>query len=821
MSYGPGSPIGDTSPHSKATGRGLILLAVVAVVGLYLLAKATPRISFNPVGSDWFGEGLVWLLTAALLGLLLIGPAQSRTTLQRRLTLLAIRIAVVVLVILMLLRPTLVYWAVHKRAATVAILVDTSASMKADHGDGQPRFARLKQMLDDNAKALADLAEDLEIKVYAFDSDIRELKFAGGTIELPESPEGEQSAHGYSLGEVLKREAGKRLAAVILASDGAQRALAPRNESPQEVARRLKGRNQPIYTVVFGPTDSLVQPRDVVLESLQADGSVHVKNRLAAKGEARLFGFPNETLPAELLWETAPGQMQVVERKPVRAAGGGEPTHFDIHYAPQSPGLYKMILRLAERPGELDTENNQQATIVRVTSGGLAVLYLEGGYHLETRSLLRSLGTAANIEVDLLRLDAQKPNERPQAVTETMSAGLQPGKYDVFVLRDLAAAAFLKTPDGKHELESLRERVREGAGLIMLGGVYSFGPGSYAQTPLNDVLPILMTPRDVQLFGDKLRTDKHILEKVFLRPSAKVANNPLTLLTTLDKNAQLWASLPPLANGANKLESREGTVLLEDGKGNPMLIAGTFGAGRVLAFAGDSTWRWTSHGFEDAHKRFWRQLILWLARKDQAEEGRVWVQAKERNVYVGQRVELSAGARAADGQPLGDFELQAELIRRDEKFQPSAPEKLAFNRQEDKRTLSLRVPQGGDYLLRVQAFQGGQLLGEAFERFLVREPKQLEMQRPLPDGIAMQQIAQLTGGQSVSPNDFSRVLDRLREIPKALQEEVRTVSSLWDPLRFRPLALLGLPITLAGLCGFAVALLLSVEWYLRKKWGLV
>ena len=38
-----------------------------------------------------------------------------------------------------------------------------------------------------------------------------------------------------------------------------------------------------------------------------------------------------------------------------------------------------------------------------------------------------------------------------------------------------------------------------------------------------------------------------------------------------------------------------------------------------MAFAGDSTWHWWMHGFEAAHKRFWRQIVLWLARKDQAD----------------------------------------------------------------------------------------------------------------------------------------------------------------------------------------------------------
>ena len=69
-----------------------------------------------------------------------------------------------------------------------------------------------------------------------------------------------------------------------------------------------------------------------------------------------------------------------------------------------------------------------------------------------------------------------------------------------------------------------------------------------------------------------------------------------------------------------------GAVVLADaGPDKPLLVAADYGEGRVMAFAGDSTWRWWMHGFESAHKRFWRQVVLWLAQKDQAQEGNVWI----------------------------------------------------------------------------------------------------------------------------------------------------------------------------------------------------
>ena len=82
------------------------------------------------------------------------------------------------------------------------------------------------------------------------------------------------------------------------------------------------------------------------------------------------------------------------------------------------------------------------------------------------------------------------------------------------------------------------------------------------------------------------------------------------------------------------------------------LVAGQSGDGRVLAFAGDSTWRWPMLGFGDAHRRFWRQCVLWLAKKDEQTEGRVWIRLAGRRAMRGTRVDFAVGAENAQGEPI-------------------------------------------------------------------------------------------------------------------------------------------------------------------------
>ncbi|HBO42959.1 MAG TPA: hypothetical protein DD670_03300, partial [Planctomycetaceae bacterium] len=68
-------------------------------------------------------------------------------------------------------------------------------------------------------------------------------------------------------------------------------------------------------------------------------------------------------------------------------------------------------------------------------------------------------------------------------------------------------------------MKDLADAVDRGAGLIMLGGFYTFGPGGYADTPLADVLPIRMSRLDIQNPDEPIRTDMHLEGPTRMRPS--------------------------------------------------------------------------------------------------------------------------------------------------------------------------------------------------------------------------------------------------------------------------------------------------------------
>ncbi len=601
------------------------------------------RLSFYPVFDSYLLAIGVALL---LMGLMWFGPSRQRISGWRRVLLALPRAIVIALVVLAMLRPTLIYTRTTKQAATLIIVADQSRSMSVPDAVGnKTRFDAMRDALSAAAPALAKLQKDFELKAYSFDADAHEVRAEDGQIALPEKHEGEQTAIGAVLEDVVRREAGKRLLGVVLLSDGAQRAYPPRDLPSQTAAARLKHLGVPLYTLPFGQSRGLGEAQDVAVKDLVANPTVYVKNELSIRGQVRVDGYVNRAIPVRALFETSPAKMEVVAQKKVTATADGQLLPIELSYIPQTQGECKLTLEAVAQPGELVTTNNQLSTFVNVLKGGLNVLYLEGALRPEDKFLRRSLDASPDIKVDYLRTPLPDVSEQ-----------FRPGTYDVYILGDLEAAAF-----HGGELGKLAECVNRGAGLIMLGGLNNFGPGGYDNTPLAKLLPVRMDRLERQESNESVRSDLQRPGPLKMRPTSLGRTHfALMLAGNPQENDALWSKLPAL-DGASKLQPREpGAVVLADaGEDVPLLIEQSFGDGRVMAFAGDTTWRWRMQGFEAAHRRFWRQIVLWLARRDQAQEGSVWVRLAHRRFPPAQRVEFTVGATAPTGDPVADAAYRA------------------------------------------------------------------------------------------------------------------------------------------------------------------
>jgi uncharacterized membrane protein len=752
------------------------------------------RFSLYPIADSYL---LVGIAALALLALLVIGPGRGKVSRRRRTTLFGLRLAVVVLVVLAMLRPTLVYTRTEKEAATLVVLADGSRSMSVpDEIGDRTRWEAQRRTLDAARPALAELAEDLEIAAFTFDAEARPADVVHGEIRLPEEPDGEETAIGAVLEDVLRSQAGKRLLGIVLLSDGAQRARPPRDALPQTAASRLKPLGFPLFTIRFGKSRGLGQAQDVAVKDLLANPRVFVKNELTVTGQIRVDGYVNREIPVQLLVETSSGRMETVDQQNVKVRGDGELIPIKFTYVPQLSGEHKISLEAVEQRGELVRTNNRLSTFVNVLKGGLNVLYLESfPPRPEQNFIRRALDASPDIRVDVVDPDPRRPETRPADLGER----LKPGKVEVYFLGNLDATAFQPG-----ELDDLADSVSKGAGLIMIGGVHSFGPGGYAETPLEKVLPVKMSRFERQGLDDEVSEDLHLPGPLKMMPTPISAGRfPMMLGADQRASEAVWAELPPLRD-ANRFRleviKSGAEVLARAGTDQPLLVAHAYGDGRVMAFAGDSTWQWVMQGYEPAHSRFWRQVVFWLARKDESMEGSVWIRLPQRRFLPGQTVEFAAGAQSPSGEPVEDANFRAEIV-----LPGGATQELRLVRGEEERTGSFDdTAAAGDYTIRVTADKDGQLLGSAESRFLVIE-QDLELDNAAADATLLESLAAMTGGRSLVPEELSNLIERLAEDTESLKVRTETRKPLWDTWAF-----------------FGVLVgLLAAEWYLRKRWGLV
>jgi hypothetical protein len=747
---------------------------------------------------------VVALIAIGLVALVLLTypPRVKHLPIGTRRTLIGLRLAAAVLLIFAMLRPEIQYSETDTRDAVLYVLRDKSRSMTTPDGPGgKTRRETLVSTLTSSQDQLEELAESLEIQYFDFDSQLRPGALNEPTIE----PDGEWTAIGFSLDELLKEtQTGKQVIGIVLMTDGAQRAVAPFDMAPQTAARRFQDIQVPLFPVPFGESDVAESGLDISVEDIAVDEFVFVRNSVPVDARIKVSGAEGRRFSVQLLIEdrtgrtadehgnlvvasAVPGARPSVE---ITATKSSQTIPVSLSFVPELPGEFRVAVRVTPLAGELRTVNNQRETLLTVQKGGLSVKYYD-----TTRDeivFLPEVNSAAKIQLDFQWVRTGEFASR----TKIDPRDFEPGRYDVYIIGDVPAKVF-----SKNDLRLLAQRVDEGAGFLMTGGFYSFSLGGYAGTPLEPLLPVILDPREIQGEG-AIAKDLHYEQDLQMLPTESGLRHFLMRLTNGD-NLAAWKRLPPLL-GANKLRKKNAfvEVLARSTDDVPLLFSLETGRSRSLAFAGHSTWRWWMYDFRDQHQRFWRQMILWLARKEFDSDQPVWARVSPRNFNQGAKVQIDFGARDELGNPLTDVDFQTKVIDPEGKETPIA----ALSGRDGSFGEFKGTTEPGIYRVLVTAKKDGiEFGGQGRTRFLV-DSSDPELDNPAADPSLLQELAQQTGGRVIPAEEFDEFLDQLITAgPPNLSLTQITRVTLWDNWWY--------------LGAFVFAM--TAEWFVRKRRGLV
>jgi uncharacterized membrane protein len=380
--------------------------------------------------------------------------------------------------------------------------------------------------------------------------------------------------------------------------------------------------------------------------------------------------------------------------------------------------------------------------------------------------------------------------------------------YDVVILGDLNPYAISPDPSRCEEfMASLHEFVERGGGLLSIAGEYD-NPRSFAGTPLEELLPVVLDPTAATGIEGTLTKSWH--------PRLEDPADPhevVRLVPDAAKNRALWEEDGGLSGFywfSPVLRAKPGAQVLlrhpEEGNASgryPLLVAGWFPAGRTLFVGFDETWRWQYRYGTRYHERFWRNAVRWVAlSRLRSGDRRVQLDALKARYDLDERVTLEARVLDEDYRPSERPEQSVRLTAPDGSSThmdlQRVPERPGLYRA------NFDVERPGLYSASIDlaAESGG--VHAATTVFEVTLPSR-ENADPSPDPQALGEVAALTRGKAL---DLAHVDELLAQFP-GHEERREPISSelddAWDTWGTLLLALA----------------LLSAEWVLRKRWDLI
>ncbi len=386
-----------------------------------------------------------------LLALLNLLPAYGALWLWRKMRIsplaLGLRLFTLTFLVLALANPT--FGTEAPLAQPLIILVDQSESLTAS---GQ---ATLRAQADQIVTTLAASNRTQPIKVLWF----------GAEAVAPQTGSLDSSATNLAAALHTAQHLLPTGGRVLLLSDGLQTAGDALLAAQQVAASGLTVDVQPF---------SSVQTTEVRISGLEVPLTLHVGEEYTIQINVEASGpFPAEAPATLRLWEQ-PSALTTAEKllaeEEVKLKPGNN--RFSFPHRAEATGVTRLRAEIKADPDTFPRNNRAAATVLVGPTPNLLLVEGREGNGKLLQEALQKEGINGTIIT---------PEALPSRLSDLR-------RYEGMVLIDVPARSF-----SLDQMTSIQEFVRsEGRGLVVTGGINSFGLGMYKNTPLEQVLPVKM-----------------------------------------------------------------------------------------------------------------------------------------------------------------------------------------------------------------------------------------------------------------------------------------------------------------------------------------
>jgi len=173
------------------------------------------------------------------------------------------------------------------------------------------------------------------------------------------------------------------------------------------------------------------------------------------------------------------------------------------------------------------------------------------------------------------------------ASDERFESSLLNNSYKAIIISDYPAANFSEA-----QISGIVERVKNGTGLLMIGGWESFTglDGRYNETLLKDVLPVIMQDSDDRInYSGPCLVEKNCEHEIV---AGLAFGSDVPVIGGFNEFKAKQGSTTILSSRRFKASYNDGEFKFIKQQTSPLLVAGYYGKGNVIAFASDVAPHW-------------------------------------------------------------------------------------------------------------------------------------------------------------------------------------------------------------------------------------
>lgn len=686
----------------------------------------------------------------------------------KRLFLGVLRFAALFLVLFLLFEPIIRRIESESRPPVLAVLVDDSQSLTLGGETADTSDIASDQSVRDLLRQLPTGQIEGHVRVYRFNSAVE--KIPGRTENWVDSLrfDGERTNIARALDFVREDLKNENLRSVLLISDGQYNT----GRNPLYQAERYP---VPILAAVVGDTTS---KRDIQVRTI-------VSNEIAYAGTEQpvQVRLRSDDYGAERVTVTLSQGGQVLDSETIQLPNGTAEVPVELTYTPPAPGLQQFTVAVSRLPGELTYRNNIATVTARVLDRKKSILLVSAAPDPDLAAMRQVLEQNADMKVLTL-------------VQKTTGTFYDDAALDSLDEVDAIVLAGFPGPAGRpDQIKRIVDAANKGTPLFFI---------LTRQTDLTLLR---------QYFSDVLPVHPETIRQGFFDasfvPTTAAERHPVLEIPNATRDA--WHRLPPIIYNDSRWQvSPDARVLATiEVRGvalnDPLLIVRQRSGSRSAALLGAGTWRWKNIPEDlsevgDYWPRLFSNAIQWITTRD--ENRRVRVEPIEEMFAGGESALFQGQVYDESLRPVDGAAVDVILTTPDGTEYPYRMESVGNGRY----TLDAGALPEGTYRYTAKAQRGDTEIGTDEGSFAVGSLN-LEFRETRANTSLMQQLALRSGGTLLSS-------DQLGMIPSVLEASEMFTADVHEIDRTTELRHV-------YILALFIIVLLSVEWFLRKRSGLV